>query len=85
MPKIAVWDDFTQSYLEIDVSKVLDAVKNLEFLKLPEQKLDPAFYAVTTGENVVLRVADVGQWAGLHPAPGETVEFTATMQLINKG
>ena len=52
---------------------------------MSEPKLDPAFYAVTTGENVVLRVADVRQWAGLHPAPGETVEFTATLQLINKG
>lgn len=48
-------------------------------------KFDPVFYAVTTGENVVLRVADIRQWTGLHPAPGETVKFTATMLLTNEG
>lgn len=48
-------------------------------------KFDPVFYAVTTGENVILRAADYRQWAGLHPAPGETVEFTATMLLTNEG
>ena len=85
MARLGVWDDFTQSYLEVDWEKVMKAINNLEFLKLPEPKLDPAFYAVTTGENVVLRVADARQWAGLHPAPGETIEFTAKLQLTNKG
>lgn len=50
-----------------------------------EDKIDPALYAITTGEGVKVRVKEPYRLAGVHPAPGEIVEIEVVLQIINSG
>lgn len=65
--RLAVWDDFTQSFIELDVEKILKSVKNLEYLKVEKLGNPRPFSTIGAGVEVNVREAyeAVARSAGL--------------------
>lgn len=80
--KLSVWDDFTQGYLPVDVEKVIEAIRNMEFYLLDKDEEKDNYYAFPGG----VEVKDIS--AHLTSFGGQALQYVARATRLdgkNKG